>query len=204
VVAAIYVVMAALRSRAEETSGRAEALLSTGLSQPRWLGGHLTVALAGGTLVMAVGGLSLGATAAASTDETELLGKLLGAAVAYAPALWVTAGIAVLLVGWAPRAAAAAWAVPVVVFVIGYLGTVLRFPQWLMNVNPFGHVPRLPADEMNWVPLLLLTAVAAGLCWLGLLGFRRRDLGRPPDGFGVLIPEKEDFSILGAQFNSSV
>jgi ABC-2 type transport system permease protein len=176
VVAAIYVVMATLRPRAEETSGRAEALLSTGLSRPQWLGGHLAVALAGGTLVMALSGLSLGATAAASTGEGELFPKLIGASVAYAPALWVTAGIAVLLVGWLPRAVIAAWAVPVVVFVIGYLGTVLRFPQWLMNLNPFGHVPQLPAAGMSWTPLLILTAVAAGLCYLGLLGFRRRDL----------------------------
>lgn len=176
VVAAVYVVMATLRPRAEESGGRAEALLSTGLSRPRWLGSHLAVALAGGAVVMLVAGLSLGATAASSTGDGALLPRLLGASLAYAPALWFTAGLTVLLVGWVPRAAAVAWVMPLVVFVIGYLGTVLRFPQWLMNLNPFGHVPRLPAAEMTWVPLIVLTVLAAGLCYLGLLGFRRRDL----------------------------
>ena len=32
------------------------------------------------------------------------------------------------------------------------------------------------AADMSWTPMLLLTLVAAGLVWLGLEGFRRRDL----------------------------
>ncbi|MEX0928731.1 MAG: protoporphyrinogen oxidase [Balneolales bacterium] len=36
------------------------------------------------------------------------------------------------------------------------------------------------------------------------LGFRRRQVDHPLDGFGILIPQKEDFSILGVQFNSTV
>lgn len=47
VVAAVYVVMAALRPRAEESAGRAEPLLATGLSRDRWVGSHVAIALAG-------------------------------------------------------------------------------------------------------------------------------------------------------------
>ncbi|CAM5447724.1 ABC transporter permease [Streptomyces californicus] len=47
VVAAGYVVMAALRPRTEENAGRAEPLLATGLSRNRWLGSHLAIALIG-------------------------------------------------------------------------------------------------------------------------------------------------------------
>ncbi len=72
---------------------------------------------------------------------------------------------------------AAAWIVPVYGFLVGYLGPVLRLPEGLRNLSPFGHVPRLPAAEPVWTPLLVLTAVAAGLIALGLAGFRRRDLG---------------------------
>ncbi len=61
-------------------------------------------------------------------------------------------------------------------FVVGYLGQILQFPDWMNNLSPFGHIPRLPAAGMNWTPLFLLTLVAAALVWLGLTGFRRRDL----------------------------
>ncbi|PNV36738.1 ABC transporter permease [Streptomyces sp. DH-12] len=176
VVAAVYVVMAALRPRSEETAGRAEPLLATGLSRTRWAGGHLAVAMGGGTFVLLLAGLGFGVAGAASTGDGGLLPELVGAALAYAPALWVTIGVAVLLFGWFPRASAAAWAVPVYAFVVGYLGEILRFPDWMKNLSPFGHVPRLPAADLDLTPLLLLTLVAAGLVWLGLAGFRRRDL----------------------------
>ena len=37
-----------------------------------------------------------------------------------------------------------------------------------------------------------------------VLGFRRADVAHPLDGFGMLIPEKEGFDILGALFSSSL
>jgi len=37
-----------------------------------------------------------------------------------------------------------------------------------------------------------------------VLGFRRADVKHPLDGFGMLIPEKEGFDILGALFSSSL
>jgi oxygen-dependent protoporphyrinogen oxidase len=37
-----------------------------------------------------------------------------------------------------------------------------------------------------------------------VLGFRRVDVAHPLDGFGMLVPEKEGFNILGALFSSSL
>ncbi|MFI9580364.1 ABC transporter permease [Streptomyces sp. NPDC052236] len=176
VVASVYVVMAALRPRAEETAGRAEPLLSTGLSRTRWVSSHLAMAMAGGTALLLLAGLGFGISGAASAGDGGLFLKLLGAALAYAPALWVTVGVAVVIFGWFPRASAATWVVPVYGFVVGYLGQLLQFPDWMNNVSPFGHVPQLPAAEMSWTPMVVLTVIAAGLVWLGLEGFRRRDL----------------------------
>ncbi|MFC9943024.1 ABC transporter permease [Streptomyces pratensis] len=176
VVASVHVVTAALRPRAEENSGRAEPLLATGLSRVRWAGSHLVVALAGGTTLLLLAGLGIGLAGAASAGDSGLVLSLTGAALAYAPALWVTAGVAAVLFGWLPRAAQAAWAVPVYAFVTGYLGQLLRFPDWMNGLSPFGHVPQLPAAPMDWTPMAVLTLVAAALVLLGLEGFRRRDL----------------------------
>ncbi|CAM5710450.1 ABC-2 type transport system permease protein OS=Streptomyces violarus OX=67380 GN=FHS41_004652 PE=4 SV=1 [Streptomyces violarus] len=84
--------------------------------------------------------------------------------------------MAVVLFGLAPRAASGGLGCPVYAFLVGYLGAILRFPDWMNDLSPFGHVPRLPAAEMSWTPVLVLTAVAAGLVLSGLAGFRRRDL----------------------------
>lgn len=176
VIAAVYVVMAALRPRAEESAGRAEPLLATGLSRTGWVWSHLAVTLVGGTVTLLLAGLGFGLAGAASTGDGGLVLSLAGAAVAYAPALWVTIGVAALLFGWLPRAAAVAWLVPVYAFLVGYLGQILQFPDWMNDLSPFGHVPQLPAKELDWAPLAVLTAVAAVLLAAGLAGFRRRDL----------------------------
>ncbi|MFC4495860.1 ABC transporter permease [Streptomyces ovatisporus] len=176
VVAAVYVVIASLRPRAEESAGRAEPLLSTGLSRVRWMWSHLSVALLGGTATLMIAGLGFGLTGAASTGDRGMVLSLTVAALAYAPALWVTAGVAALLFGWLPRATAAAWIVPVYAFLVGYLGQILQFPGWMNNLSPFGHVPQMPAADMDWTPMLLLTLTAAALLAAGLAGFRRRDL----------------------------
>ncbi|AXK36784.1 ABC transporter permease [Streptomyces armeniacus] len=176
VVAAVYAVMAALRPQSEETSGRAEPLLATGLSRSRWAGAHLTVAMLGGVVVLALAGLGFGAAGAAATGDAGFFLDLLVAPLAYAPALWVTVGVAAVLFGWLPRATVASWVLPVYAFVVGYLGKILDFPGWMNNISPFGHVPALPAESMRWTPVLILTALAAALVALGLAGFRRRDL----------------------------
>lgn len=152
VVAAVYVVMATLRPRAEESAGRAEPLLATGLSRDRWVGSHVAVALAGGTALLLVAGLGFGLAGAASVGDGGLVLRLVGAALAYAPGLWVTVGVAVALFGWYPRAGAAAWIVPVYAFLVGYLGSILQFPDWMNDLSPFGHVPKLPAADMSWTP----------------------------------------------------
>ena len=176
VVAAAYVVLAALRPRTEEVAGRAEPVLVTGLSRTRWLASHLVVALAGGAVVMVAAGAAFGAAAAASTGDPELFGRITGASLVYLPALWLVAGLAVTLYGWWPRAAGLVWLVPAYGFVVGYLGQLLSMPDWLANLSPFGHVPQLPAYELRWTPLLILTLIAAVLIGLGLVGFRRRDV----------------------------
>jgi ABC-2 type transport system permease protein len=134
------------------------------------------VTLAGGTFTLLLAGLGFGVAGAASTGDGGLVLSLAGAALAYAPALWVTAGVVAVLFGWLPRIAAAAWAVPAYAFLVGYLGQILQFPDWMNDLSPFGHVPQLPAGDLDWTPLAVLTAVAAVLIAVGLAGFRRRDL----------------------------
>ncbi|MFJ2863431.1 ABC transporter permease [Kitasatospora sp. NPDC087314] len=176
VVGAVYAVLATLRPRAEETAGRAEPVLATGVSRSGWLGGHLVAALLGSTAVLLAAGVGFGLAGALSTGDGGAFPRLVGAALAFAPAQWVTVGFAAAVYGWLPRATPLAWLVPAYAFVIGYLGPLLKLPSGLERLSPFGQVPRLPAAAMDWTPLAALTLVAAALIALALAGFRRRDL----------------------------
>ena len=103
---------------------------------------------------------------------------MLGAAMAQLPASLVVAGVAVALVGLLPGASVAgAWSVLAVVVVIYLFGTVLRLPQWLLDISPFTHVPRLPGGTCSAAPLLWLCLAAVAFAAAGLAALRRRDIG---------------------------
>jgi ABC-2 type transport system permease protein len=172
-----FTVSSALRMRAEESSGRAEPVLATGLSRSRWALGGIVVTVVGTLLVVGAGALSTGLLYALAGGDLGEVPGLLWAGLAFAPATLVLGGLAVLLFGWLPRAAIATWAVLAICFVFAYLGVLLDVPQWLMNLSPFEHVPSAPVETITSGPLLTLTVVAVALGALGLVGFRRRDVG---------------------------
>ena len=176
-VGAGFAIQSSLRLRSEETSLHAEVILATPVSRVRWAASHLVVAFGGTVVVLAAAGLSVGISDAAVTGDTAVIPHALGAALVYAPAIWVLVGLSVLLIGVAPRAAAATWGALTVCFVVGMLGQLLDLPAWVEDVSPFQHVPQLPAADFDLVPLLVLTAIAVLLTAVGLVGLRRRDMG---------------------------
>jgi ABC-2 type transport system permease protein len=175
-VATVFVITAVTRLRSEETAGRAEPVLAAAVSRSRWLAGHLTVAVVGSVVLLVAAGLGVGVGRALSVGDAAELPSLVGASLAYAPAVWTFAGLAVLLVGLFPRATGVAWAALGVILLIGLLGPLLNLPGWSYDLSPFEQTPRLPADQLTILPLLLLTGIALVLAGVGTASFRRRDV----------------------------
>jgi ABC-2 type transport system permease protein len=89
----------------------------------------------------------------------------------------VLAGVTVLLLGVLPRFTVWGWGALVVCFLLGQLGPELGLPQWAMDVSPFTHVPKLPGGQLTAAPIGWLVGVSVVLAVIGLIGFRRRDMG---------------------------
>ena len=169
-IAALYIVASVLRLHGEETSGRAEPVLANAVGRVRWAAGHLVIAFGGAALIMLLAGLGF---AVGYGKET---GPILEACLVQLPAVWVVGGVAVLLHGVLPRAALAAWGIAGAVLLIGWVGPALDVPQAVLDVSPFGHLPKLPGGSMRWGPVLVLTGLAVLLVAGGLAGLRRRDM----------------------------
>ncbi|MFK8847634.1 ABC transporter permease [Streptomyces sp. Ac-502] len=177
-VAALYAAGAVLRLRGEETGDRAEPVLAGAVGRLRWAAGHLAVAFLGAALILLLGGLGLGLTYGLTVgDVGGRLGPAVGAALAQTPAVWALTGLAVLLVGALPKAAAATWAVVGGCLGIGWVGPAAQLPQWAMNLSPFSHLPKLPGGEATAAPFLWLLALTAVFVAAGLTALRRRDIG---------------------------
>lgn len=176
VTAAGYAVATTVRLRTEESAGLVEPLLATKLGRIRWAMSHLTFALAGTALLMVVAGLFGGIAYGAAIGDTSQIGRLLAAAAVQVPAIWVLSGIGVLLFGFVPRYTTVTWAGLVLAVLVLLLGSLFGLNQYVLDVSPFTHVPKLPGAGFTVVPLLWLTLVAALLGGAGLARFRRRDI----------------------------
>ena len=173
-----YGISAALRMHSEESQGRAEAVLATGVSRWRFTAAHLGVAVLGTTLLMLVTGIAVGTAYAASIGDPGQVARVTGAALVRLPAVWVLTAVVMLLYGIAARWSVLAWAVLVAVLVVGEFGPLMDLPDWTLRLSPFDHLPALPGGSFDAVPLLWLTAVAAALTAAGSMAYARRDVGR--------------------------
>lgn len=177
-IVAAYAISAALRMRGEEASLRSEPVLAAGVSRLRWAGSHLTFALLGPAVVMAVAGLSAGLIHGLNTgDVGRELPRVLAGALVQLPAIWLLVGLTVAMFGLLPRlAATVGWVALGICLLLGQVGSVLQLSQSLLDISPFTHIPRVPGDTVPLTPLLILALIAAALVAVGLAAFRRRDI----------------------------
>jgi len=176
-VAGAYTVQATLRLRQEESSGRVEALLATRVGRLRWAASHLAFALLGTALLLAVSGLAGGLAYGAQVhDVGGQVGRLFGAALVQLPAAWVLAGLGTALIGLAPRLSSLTWAALIFSVLLVELGALFGLSQWIVDLTPFAHVPKLPGSAFTLTPVLWLTVTAVALGAAGLAGLRRRDI----------------------------
>jgi ABC-2 type transport system permease protein len=176
-VAAAFAVSLALRPHQEETAQRAETLLAGAVSRTRWLRGYLVVALAGTTVAMLTSGLLAGLTyGAAAGDVGGKLPPVVGSAAVQLPAIWLLVAVTTVLFGAAPRFTPVAWGALVGFIAVYLLGSLANSPHWVLDLDPFSHVPRVGSDSFTATPLVWLLILDATLIILGALAFRRRDL----------------------------
>ena len=176
-IAAGYAMSAALRMNTEDGADRVGPVLATSVSRPAWMAGHLVFAVLGPAVLLATAGLVAGIfNGIQAANFADGMASAFDAMIVQVPAALVLGGLAVALFGWLPRLTSIAWAALVLALLLGQLGPLLQFPQWLMDISPFTHIPTVPTQDVGWAPLVVLSLLAAVLILAGVTGFRRRDV----------------------------
>lgn len=93
-----------------------------------------------------------------------------------APVALLGLGAATLALGWTPRAVAAVGALPIAGGFLLQVTTQTTGPAWLTDLSPFAHLAAVPDAAPDWIATIVLTAIAALLAALGVVGYCRRDL----------------------------
>lgn len=176
--ATAFGVQSLLRIRSEELSGRAEPVMAASVSRQRYLASHVLIAGLGTVALLGLTGLAGGVAYGLATGSwsTGLQG-LAGAALTQAPAALALVAFVLVAVAFVPRAAAAiGWGALAASFVLGQLGAILELPQAVLNISPFTHVPAVPAQPFEVLPIAILSGVAVLLITLAFVAHRARDL----------------------------
>ncbi|GAA2720935.1 hypothetical protein [Actinocorallia aurantiaca] len=163
-------------ARAEESSGRLDAVLTRPVTRSRWLGGHLALTLAGAVVITCAAGLLMW-TGARLSDSGIPLADVLGAAFNSLPVTVFFTGLAVLVYALAPRAAVVLPAALVfTAYLMETIGPGLDWPEPVLWLSPFHHLAIVPTEPFAAVSAAVLTVLGLALAGLGLLAFERRDL----------------------------
>ncbi|WP_431907888.1 ABC transporter permease [Nonomuraea jabiensis] len=172
----VFAVLSVIRLRAEEVRGRIAPVLAGPTGRSTWYWSSLLVTALAVVVLPVVYGAALGVGAALSTGEPGLVGEVAWASLIRAPEVLVLLAVPAALLGLAPRAVNAAWAVLVYSGFMQVLGSYMNLPGWLVNTSVLSHLPWHPLGSFAPVATVVLTALAAALAILGLYGLRRRDL----------------------------
>ncbi|MEE2035049.1 ABC transporter permease [Rhodococcus chondri] len=177
IAASAYAISATLRLHYEETAHRAEPVIAGQVGRIRWASSHLLFAALGPAVALVIAGLAVAVTyGAAVGDVAGTLPATVGGALVQLPAIWICVGVTMALFGWLPRITPAAWAIYVAFLLIFTVGSLADLPPWVLDLEPFGHLPKLPGAAFTPAPVMWETLIAVALIVAGALGFRRRDL----------------------------
>jgi ABC-2 type transport system permease protein len=175
-IAAGFTVSSALRPREEEDSGRLEVLLATSLPRRRWWAGNVLITTGGSLVAVGAAGAGMGVGYALVTGDWSRVGQLTVAALVMLPGVLVLGGLGLLLVGLRPAWSVVAWLPLGFCAVVLLFGELLRFPDWVVDLSPFSHLGRYPAEDVPWGAVGVVLGVALALAGLALWAFGRRDV----------------------------
>jgi ABC-2 type transport system permease protein len=167
-------VQAVLRLHDEESQGRMELLLSAPLSRMRLLLDAVTIGLVSTAVVIIVtaGAAWLSFVPSGDVDNAA---RAVSQALVQLPAAAAFVALAAVLVGALPRVATGlTWGLFAAAVVLGMFGGLLQLPEEVQKISPISNVPTVPVDD--WLPTVILIAVALAMFAAAVAAFRRRDL----------------------------
>lgn len=165
-----------LKLKGEEKRNRTEHLLTRAVSRKRVMGSYLMLSILLGFVMLFLAMLGLWSAATSVMEDPISFRLLIKAAMVYLPAIWVMTGLTVLIVGMFPKFSGFVWLYLGYSFLVVYLGGMLKFPGWMENLSPYGHVPQLPVEEINYISISILISIAVCLIAIGFIGYRKRDI----------------------------
>lgn len=176
IISAIPALMLMLKLRSEEKQNRTEHLLARAVSRSHLMSSHLLIATTAAFIMQFLAVFGLWATADAVMKDPLPFAATMQSGMIYMPAILVMVALAACLIGTFEKAASLVWLYLIYSFLTTYLGDLLQVPEAMKLATPFGHVPTLPVEDVQMLPMFVLIGLFFALTLLGYFGYRQRDM----------------------------
>ena len=160
----------------DERHGLVEAEVAAGVSRTRLFVVRACAALIEAVALLLVSGGVLAATTAGQITEDYAVARAFVYTVSQLPGVFAAIGLALALVGLAPRRVALVWAVVAWSVFAQFFGGLVELPDQAQDLSVIGHYLDV-VGPIDWKPLAIQAAVGLVGATVGLLAYRRRDLG---------------------------
>jgi ABC-2 type transport system permease protein len=110
----------------------------------------LLLSLIFGFVMLFLAVLGLWVAANSVMDDPISLQAFLKAGLIYLPALWIMTGLGTAALGLKPKFTGITWLVLGYSFFVVYLGGMLKLPEWMANLSPYGHIPQVPVEKISF------------------------------------------------------
>ncbi|MBP2079501.1 ABC transporter permease [Oceanobacillus polygoni] len=175
-ISTVPVVMAVMKLKSEENKHLTENYYSRAVSRSRLLGSYVCLSMIVSFVMQALVAIGLWSVGMVVVEDGIAFDTTFASALVYLPAMWILMGVAVFLIGIAPKATGFVWLYVIYSFVVIYLGGLLEFPEWANNLSAFHHIPQIPTMDMDYMRVLILVVIAIVLTVIGFIGYNRRGI----------------------------
>ena len=153
----------------DERSGLSEEVRATPVRRTAPWGATAVLLTLGSLWLLVVPGIT------AAIGAGRSWGPMIGASLVQAPAIAVTSALVLLIWSVVGHYAPFGWAVLGAFVIAGMVGELLKLPAWMIELSPYTHVPKLPAEPMTWTSSWVMAGIACAVGAVAWFAYRERD-----------------------------
>ncbi|GEO59404.1 ABC transporter permease [Companilactobacillus bobalius] len=159
-----------------ENKGYLEIIHSTSTSRLKLYASTILLATITSLLIFLAGNYGLYASGNAVMKQHLVWYIFMRGFWGYTPPIMIFLGISTCLVGWLPKLITLNYGYLIAAFFVQYFGKLLKLPDWLNKLTPFGYITKVPVKNFDPTTFWWQLSIAVILIIIGYLGYRRRDL----------------------------
>ncbi len=175
-ISTIPVIMTILKLKSEENSNRTEHFYSRAVSRNSVLGSFTLLAIIESIIYLILLAFGLWMAATIMMEDSISFVTIVQSTLVHLPAMWVMIGITVFLIGNVPKGLNVIWIYYAFCYIVVYVGGMLKFPDWVMNLSIFEAIPKLPGEEVEVIAYVMLFVLSVIFLLVGFIGYNKRDI----------------------------